>query len=234
MAEPTGRYASLARHLETLASETRLELLHALRTPKAIQDLRVGPSMMREGEQADRSISRQAIARHLEQLQRAGLIHRTVAATPNRADAYVLNHERLFAMVDELRGLTRLRPTLSTDALASETMDGEGVHGQALQGPRLMVVFGRDEGAGFSLQGAAGKTWRIGRAAECEIRLDYDPFLSQTNTIVERAREGFVVRDERSRNGTWVNWVRMPKGGSKPLSPGDVLTVGRSSLVFQP
>jgi predicted component of type VI protein secretion system len=73
----------------------------------------------------------------------------------------------------------------------------------------------------------------VGRAPACEVQLDYDPYLSGEHCSLERAGEGFAVRDAGSRNGTWVNWVQLPRRGAQVLKPGDVLGVGRSLLVLQ-
>lgn len=227
-------YLTLAQYLEALASETRLQLLHALRTPRALHEIRLSPSMERAGTSPDRPLTRQAVTRHLEQLEEQGLVHRVPAASRMTSDLFVLNHERLFAVVDELHGLSRLRPVSTSGALAGDTLDrGGGASGGRLpEPPRLVLVYGRDEGTGFGLHGPAGTSWRIGRAEECEVRLDYDPFLSSVHATVERRPQGFVLRDEGSRNGTAVNWVQLPKKGEHALEKGDILQLGRSLLVF--
>ncbi len=100
--------------------------------------------------------------------------------------------------------------------------------------PRLVVAYGREDGEAFSLAGPEGASWTIGRAADCAIRLDYDPFVSAANTRISRQGAGFVLEDlGQSRNGTWVNWARLPKGGTHDLRSGDALIVGRTTLVFQ-
>lgn len=226
------RFAALAGHLEALASETRLELLHALRTPQALHKIRVLPSVTREGESPDRPLSRQAVTRHLDTLMDAGLLNRLPASNPGAGDQFVLNHERLFALVDDLRGLARLRPT--TAALEpGETMDATSKETRLPPRPRLMVAYGRDDGMAYPLGGAAQR-WRIGRAASCDIRLDYDPFLSTEHCAVELRPSGYAVEDLGSRNGTLINGALVARGAWFPLLSGDLLTVGRSVLVFQP
>lgn len=234
-APPERRFGVLAEHLETLSSPVRLELLHALRTPKALHEIHVGLPVRRDGEVVERPITRQSIARHLTRLQNTGLVRRIPGDEKAKGDTYSINHERLFALVDELRTLAKLRPIFLDPNLFGETIDQRSLAEARLPtGPRLLVAYGRDDGISYGLAGPVGAAWRIGRAPGCEVQLDYDPYLSMENSLVEREAKGFVVRDLRSHNGTWVNWVRLPPSGSRPLAPGDLLTVGRSMLVFQP
>lgn len=225
-------YAALATHLGALASETRLELLHALRTPSPLHKIRVAASISREGERSDRSLSRQAVTRHLDQLLDAGLLNRLPATVPGTGDEFVLNHERLFALVDELRGLARLRP-MSGPLEPGETMDASAGEVRLAPRPRVMVAYGRDDGATFPL-GAPATRWCIGRGPTCDLRFDYDPYLSNEHCAVERRGDGFAVEDLGSRNGTRVNGVPVARGAWFPLTSGDLLTVGRTVLAFQP
>jgi DNA-binding transcriptional ArsR family regulator len=227
-------YASLARNLEALGSEPRLELLRALRRPQIVSDIRITQASAEEGDRG-RVISRQGITRHLDVLLDAGLVSRAPSESKAHGDTYVLNHERLFAIVDEIRGLARLRPILSKPAEPGETMDkAQAAELKLPPTPRLLVAYGRDDGVAHGLAGLAGTKWRIGRAATCEICLDYDPYLSAEHCVVERAEGAFLLRDAGSRNGTWVNWVRLRPDAPRVLAPGDLVAVGRSLLVFQP
>lgn len=229
-------FAALAESLALVASEARLELLYGLRTPKGFRDLEVTPEISRGSEDPDRPLSRQAITHHLDQLRDAGLVEQLPTA-PGDPHQFVVNHERLFALIDEMRGLAKLRP-VAVDQEPADTMQGEPVGEEAgprrPAGPRLVVAYGRDDGVAFPLDGPPGTRWTVGRAPGCDVRLDYDPYASGRNSIVERLEEGFVVHDlEDNRNGTWVNWDRVPAGGSRDLEAGDVVTVGRTHLVFQ-
>lgn len=224
------RLGLLARHLETLASPTRLALLHALRTPRSLADIRVRPTLTREGEREDRPLSRQAVTHHLEQLLDAGLVRRL---SDDARDTFVLSHDRLFALVDEMRDLTRLRP-YSAWSDSSETLGREDAR-PATPPPRpcLAVAYGQAEGSAFPLAGAVGSTWRLGRRAQCEVRLDHDPYVSAEHAVVERREDGYFVADQGSRNGTLLDGVLLSPGAAVGLRPGSILTVGRSVLVFQ-
>lgn len=163
------------------------------------------------------------------------LVTRIPGDVSPRGDQYVLNHERMFAMVDQIRTLSKLRPVTGPEATPHATMDQESAREARLPPPpRLLVAYGRDEGLAFPLAGPLGSRWRVGRGPGCEIRLDYDPFSSAHNSTVERTSEGFRIHDQLpNRNGTWVNWSRLPPGSSLTLAAGDLVTVGRTVLAFQ-
>ncbi len=230
--QPERRYVALSAHLEALASPTRLELLHALRSPRRLNEIRAQPSLSRLDESPERPLSRQGIQRHLETLIDAGLVLR-IADEAEPAERFVLAHERLFAMVDEIRVLAKLRRTPSSDA-AGPTMEREGHVRVALAArPRLVVAYGRDDGVAYALTTQAGARWRIGRGATCEIRLDYDPFASAEHCVIERNADSFTLTDPDSRNGTLVNWEEIPRGRLRKLLSGDLIGVGRSVLALQ-
>lgn len=228
--EEPSAYASLAKLLEAVASPVRLEILRALRSPRTIGEIRVGAGRSREGERPERTLARQTVAHHVEQLEALGLVERISTAA---GEAYVLSHPRVFALTDELRGLAKLR-ALVDDAGPPQTFTAQPQRPLPIPAaPRLVVAYGRDDGAGHALHGDVGKRWRIGRGASCEVRLDYDPFASSESCVVERTPRGFVVEDLGSRNGTWLDFERLPPKGRAPLKDGRILGVGRSLLVFQ-
>jgi ABC-type multidrug transport system ATPase subunit/pSer/pThr/pTyr-binding forkhead associated (FHA) protein len=67
----------------------------------------------------------------------------------------------------------------------------------------------------------------LGRDPECDFPLPY-PSISWRHAELTRTPAGMEVRDLRSLNGTFVNGVRVT--GSKPLAPGDVLSLGSITL----
>lgn len=56
-----------------------------------------------------------------------------------------------------------------------------------------------------------------------------DPNVSRDHLVIVRTAHGTTVRD-MSRNGTWVNGVRMTQGAERPLENGDVIRVGQVEL----
>ncbi|MCA1812079.1 MAG: FHA domain-containing protein [Halobacteriales archaeon] len=218
---------SLAAQLDALASAPRLALLHSLRVPRELHDIRI------PAQGSGRPLSRQTVTHHLEQLEELGLVVR-LGPAGGHGDQFLLHHARLFGVIDGLRRLARIRP-ISREAVTDGTMPGPLPEDPPLPPPpRLAVAYGREDGAGFSLAGRVGTRWRLGRAQPCEIRLDHDPYASAANSVIERAAEGFVLADlPGNRNGTWLNWERLAAGESVPLASGDVVTVGRTHLVFK-
>ncbi|MEA3202452.1 MAG: hypothetical protein QOI63_118 [Thermoplasmata archaeon] len=214
----------LAAQLVALASTPRLALLHALRTPQELHEIRI------LAHDAARPLSRQTVTHHLEQLEEVGL----VARLGEGGDQYLLDHARLFGVIDGLRQLARIRPLRLRD-VPEGTMPGPGQDELRLPPPpRLSIAYGSEDGIGFSLEGKPGARWRLGRSPPCEVRLDHDPYASAANSMVERTADGFTLADlPGSRNGTWLNWTRLGPGHAAPLESGDVVTVGRTHLVFK-
>lgn len=71
----------------------------------------------------------------------------------------------------------------------------------------------------------------LGRSLDCDLWLE-DPILSRRHCLIEPALEGdgWVVIDLESRNGTFVNGVRVMQ--RHPLNHRDVITIGRAHLKF--
>ncbi len=46
-------------------------------------------------------------------------------------------------------------------------------------------------------------------------------------------QRGWIVKDENSTNGTYVNEIKLPAGGSAPLRDGAILKVGKESFEFK-
>lgn len=56
-----------------------------------------------------------------------------------------------------------------------------------------------------------------------------DPNVSRDHLVLVEDGGGLVLKD-MSRNGTWVNDVRVTQGGERPLADGDVIRVGSTEL----
>lgn len=68
----------------------------------------------------------------------------------------------------------------------------------------------------------------LGRDSNCAIQLS-DHYVSTRHARIERTESGFLLRDLRSRNGTFVNGVRVLEA---KLADGDTLQLGHSTLKF--
>jgi FHA domain-containing protein len=243
MSEPAPREGvdveRLEALLEVLANANRIGILLQLREPKTAGEILLHPpsAATKPGENPERPISRQAVRVHLEKLVGIGVV------VPRRGrrgtlpvDEYVISQQRLFAIAEEFRALGSLRPVLPPGV--EQTLDG-AVRPKAglTAGVRLVLVHGLDEGKTFPLrleEAEGDRGWIIGRRRGIAVSLDYDPFISAENSEITREDGRYVLHDLRSsRNGTHVNWQRLPRGGAHTLVPGDVVGVGRSLLLFQ-
>ena len=68
----------------------------------------------------------------------------------------------------------------------------------------------------------------IGRDAACTLRLDF-PDVSRMHARIYEEGRHWLVEDCGSRNGVWVNGVRI---GRKQLGDGDLLKVGATVIRF--
>jgi DNA-binding transcriptional ArsR family regulator len=227
----------LADYLKVLANPNRLELLHALREPKSVSEIELHPEVVREGENPERPISHQAVRDHLARLRQIGvLVVQRGERDGNIVDEYALNQQMLYAIVEELRLLGELRSEApgAVEATLAGPKEAAPVRDE---GPRFVLVRGQAEGRVFPLRKetlSADRGWIVGRKRGLAVSLDYDPFVSTENAEVLLTGSGFSIMDIRSsRNGTLVNFKPLPRGGSSPLQNGDIVTVGRTNLVFR-
>lgn len=226
----------LAEHLRVLANPNRLKLLYELRSPRSVAELELTPEKVPQGENPDRPISHQAVRSHLSKLQSIDVVSiRQKERDGHIADEHVLNHQRLFAIVEELRRLGELHT--DHEAREEETIPADpGGGGSDRTTPHLLLVRGQREGRVFPLNPedrTPGRGWVIGRKRGLAVALDYDPFVSGENTEIRDQDDGFVIQDlEESRNGTYVNFTKTPPTKAVPLTHGDLVTVGKTNLVF--
>ncbi len=233
---PEEREEALAALLESLANPTRLALLRQLRQPRILSEIRLRAEQPREGLNPERAMARQAVRRHLDYLLDAGFVRKRSGWRGElEVEEYIVNHQRLFAVLEDLRGLGQLRPVDLT--WNEQTVSLTGLDEQSLpDGPQLILVRGLGEGLSYALRvdGRAAGEWIIGRQRGLAIPLDYDPFVSGEHARVVLDDKGFFVEDlPTSRNGTFLNWQPLPRGGRAALAHGDMIGVGRSLLLFR-
>ena len=90
-------------------------------------------------------------------------------------------------------------------------------------GWRLTVVQGVDAGQSFAL----GAQARLGRNPDNEVRLN-DPQASRYHALVQRQQNNYVIMDQGSGNGTYVNGQLIHRPTA--LALGDVITIGNTQL----
>ena len=89
----------------------------------------------------------------------------------------------------------------------------------------LVVRSGSQAGASFALQ---GQVTRLGRHPESEIMLD-DITVSRRHAQIVRDGAHYVIHDDGSLNGTYVNAQRVEQA---TLMQGDEIQIGKFRLVF--
>jgi hypothetical protein len=95
-----------------------------------------------------------------------------------------------------------------------------------LEGPALVVRSGGGR-AGESFR-PTGERTRIGRSPDCDIFLD-DVTVSRNHAVLIEESGRYVVEDQGSLNGTFVNRRRIE---STPLEEGDELQIGKYRMTF--
>jgi pSer/pThr/pTyr-binding forkhead associated (FHA) protein len=72
----------------------------------------------------------------------------------------------------------------------------------------------------------------VGRASASDVRLDFDPEVSDLHAELERIGEHWVLVDDGlSRNGSFVNGERV--SGRRRLKDGDALRFGSTAVLFR-
>lgn len=89
----------------------------------------------------------------------------------------------------------------------------------------LLVVQGFEPGARFEV---GDQPVQIGRGPQNEVRL-LDTEVSRSHASLQPVRDGFVITDRNSSNGTFVNGKLIR---SQPLTSGDQIQIGRTVLLF--
>jgi pSer/pThr/pTyr-binding forkhead associated (FHA) protein len=116
----------------------------------------------------------------------------------------------------------------TTMALTPEELEGDNspLEDLGIGGPALVVRSGGGRaGEHFVPQ---DETTTIGRSPDCDIFLD-DVTVSRQHAVLRRNGDAFVIEDQGSLNGTFVNRQRIE---SAELSDGDEVQVGKYRLTF--
>lgn len=90
----------------------------------------------------------------------------------------------------------------------------------------MVVIYGSDLGKRVAVSGAP---FDIGRSSRCDLSLDQEAVSRVHARIQYDAKRGFVIRDQGSTNGTFVNGERVQEA---VLGDDDKLTIGTAILKF--
>jgi DNA-binding transcriptional ArsR family regulator len=212
--------------LGALASPTRLAILRSLRTPRTLREIEIG------AEEDGRPITRQAVRRHLDTLVESGLVTtREAGREYGDATEFILNHARVYGISEDVRQIARLRPAVDP---GGDTVVAGAPAPARPQGPVLILVKGADDGAAFPIDPASGeREWILGRRRGVAVCLDFDATVSSENArLTWRDGAHFIEDIQGSRNGTAVNLRTLAPGERARLEHGDLVGMGRSSLLY--
>jgi hypothetical protein len=95
-------------------------------------------------------------------------------------------------------------------------------------------VYWRDNCDRQMLLALGADRWRItiGRSHDCDVALCWDAKVSRSHALLERVAGSWtIVDDGLSRNGTFVNGVRLV--GRQRVGDGDRLDLGRSCVFYR-
>jgi hypothetical protein len=117
-------------------------------------------------------------------------------------------------------------PAETTQTFSAEDVGDLEHEDYGIEGPALIVRAGGGR-AGESFK-PAGERTRIGRSPDCDIFLD-DVTVSRNHAVLVERDGKFVVEDQGSLNGTFVNRRRID---ASPLEQGDELQIGKYRMTF--
>lgn len=92
---------------------------------------------------------------------------------------------------------------------------------------RLHGLTGRHTGNVVDIQ---QDVFRVGSQAPCELVVQ-DPAVSRLHCEIRREKDGFYLVDRESKNGTYVNNVRIERAR---LESGEIIRIGESEFRFEP
>lgn len=94
--------------------------------------------------------------------------------------------------------------------------------------PVFRVLNGEQEGSDISL---TGPELTIGKGADCQIKIT-DPGVSRHHAKLLQLGDSWLIEDNGSANGTFVNFTRKAAGERTTLSNLDVVFIGRTVAKF--
>ena len=115
----------------------------------------------------------------------------------------------------------------TTMAFTPEDLDESSpLEDLGMEGPALVVRSGGGRAGEHFVPNDQRTT--IGRSPDCDIFLD-DVTVSRTHAVLLRQNGGFLIEDQGSLNGTFVNRRRID---SASLADGDEVQIGKYRLTF--
>jgi hypothetical protein len=99
-----------------------------------------------------------------------------------------------------------------------------------VSGPRLIATLGAYAGSIFPL---TDNNTHIGRDIANTVALAQDTAASRRHAHIQANNGQYVLVDDGSSNGTYVNGIRIASQNPKPLRPGDEVQIGTTRFRFE-
>ena len=121
-----------------------------------------------------------------------------------------------------------------TDSAAAQVQDAATVQAtmDKIEKPAYFIVR-NDKGDVLQEHALEKHETVIGRAPASDILLSKDKLTSRRHAIVRYENEAYVLTDERSANGTFVNGQQLEELTPRVLKDGDHIGIGEHELVFR-
>ena len=71
----------------------------------------------------------------------------------------------------------------------------------------------------------------LGREYDNDVVVD-NKLASRHHAVIQKIRDAYFIKDEKSTNGTFVNGKRIPEDKYFRLNKGDKITIGTMNLVI--
>lgn len=215
--------------LKALSNPVRLELLELLQEPKAVAEIRLRPVRLEDGTKPRRPMNRVTIRQHLKQLIDIGAVKTVAGVREGRpVDLFVVAADEMFLLGQQLMSLGRVQVE-QHEAEATRELDPEATTGIGTVG--LALVNGVYEGQWFPL---VGEHWTLGRDAQCDVALTFDPFISSLHAEIHRSGNNYTISGSPdAKNPLCVDWEALGPEDTRELNPGSVISMGRCTLVFR-
>jgi hypothetical protein len=121
---------------------------------------------------------------------------------------------------------------VASDPGASRAVELKSVLDAVGRGDHVLFAHDADDRQRLYILERADENITIGRGAECDVVLDWDPQVSRLHAELERRAGAWVLVDDGlSQNGTFVGGARLT--GRRRLSDGDAVRCGATVLVYR-
>jgi len=160
--------------------------------------------------------------------------NRLLVATPSYQQATPLTGDATIPGSDQWSSPigTPLAPAFNDRPIAESTVRDEGATQQATVDNPARFTVRDDKGDVLQEYRLEKMETVIGRAPSSDILLAKDKLTSRRHAVVRYDNGDYVISDERSANGTFVNGKQLEELVPRSLKDGDHVGIGEHELIF--